>query len=81
MFVCQNPGRSTYEISKKLNMSGGRVRHALLRLHKMGLVKFKFVRASSRIKKLTYPVSFFDLLSSRIRRELGKIKNQISSML
>ncbi|HDJ96731.1 MAG TPA: transcriptional regulator, partial [Candidatus Aenigmarchaeota archaeon] len=41
-FVCKNPGMCTYEISKKLKMSGGRVRHALNQLKKSGLIKFKY---------------------------------------
>ena len=41
-FVCKHPGLCTYDMSKKLNMTGGRVRHALIKLEKEGLVKFKF---------------------------------------
>ena len=74
-FVCRYPGLSTYEISKRLNMSGGRVRHALSRLHQMGLIKFKFERTNPRIRKLTYPVSSFELLSRRIKKKLGRFKH------
>lgn len=69
-FICDNPGLSTYEISKKLNMSGGRVRHALSRLQKIGLIEFKFERQSPRIKKLTYPISAMKLLPEKLKREL-----------
>ena len=30
--ICSNPGMNTYELSKKLNMTGGRVRHAISKL-------------------------------------------------
>jgi len=72
-FVCKNPGACTYEISKKLNMSGGRVRHALNQLRKNGLIKFKYERKNPRIKKLSYPVSFDKLLPRGIKRLLQKI--------
>jgi len=71
-FVCRHPGICTYEISKKLNMTGGRVRHALTKLKEMGLVKFKFERNNPRIKKLTYPVDTWNLLPKEVRVELRK---------
>ncbi|MCS7105905.1 MAG: ArsR family transcriptional regulator [Candidatus Aenigmarchaeota archaeon] len=67
MFVCQNPGLCTYEISKKLMMSGGKVRYFLSKLEKKGLVKFKFDRKNPRIKKLSYPVSTLELLPKKIK--------------
>jgi len=70
LFVCKNPGRNTYEISKSLRMSGGKVRYALYSLEKEGLIKFKIQRSSSRIKKLSYPVDAWKLLPSKIKREL-----------
>jgi predicted transcriptional regulator len=66
-YVCRNPGKSTYEISKNLRMSGGRVRHFLSSLEKKGLVTFKFVRQSSRIKKLTFPVNSFKLIPKNLK--------------
>jgi len=71
-FVCRHPGLSTYEISKKLNMTGGRVRHALSKLKKMGLVKFKFERNNPRIRKLTFPVDAWLLLPKQVKEELKK---------
>lgn len=71
-FVCRHPGMCTYEISKKLKMTGGRVRHALFKLKERGLVKFKFERKNPRIKKLTYPIDTWSLLPKRVREELRK---------
>lgn len=73
-FVCENPGMSTYEISKKLQMTGGRVRHVLTTLWKEGLIKFKFERQSPRIRKLSYPVSFVDLLPKSLKKEMKKLQ-------
>ncbi len=73
-FVCENPGLNTYQISKKLKMSGGRVRHTLKMLNKKGLVRFKFERKSPRIKKLTYPIEFWKLIPRIVRSEIKKLK-------
>lgn len=73
-FVCKNPGNCTYYISKELNMSGGRVRHALSKLKKLGLVRFKFDRNNPRIRKLTYPVDTLRLLPKGIRNQLKKLR-------
>lgn len=72
-FVCNNPGLSTYGIAKKLNISGGRVRHALSHLEKMGLIKFKFERQSPRIRKLTFPVNAAKLLPKNLKKDLKKV--------
>jgi DNA-binding MarR family transcriptional regulator len=64
----------TYEISKRLRMSGGRVRYFLLRLQKKGLVKFKFDRKNPRIKKLTYPLTTLELLPKNIKAQLKFLK-------
>lgn len=69
-FVCTNPGLNTYEIAKKLNMSGGKVRYILSRLARIGLVRFEFVRRSARKEKLTYPVKALDLLPRSLRSKL-----------
>lgn len=73
-FICSNPGKSTYEISKTLKMTGGRVRHALNKLKNCGLIKFKFLRESCRVKKLSFPVEFWKLLPKTLRKELLKLK-------
>ncbi len=75
-FVCKHPGLSTYEISKKLKMTGGRVRYALSRLKEKGLVRFKFERKNPRIKKLTYPVDAWSLMPKALREELRRITKQ-----
>jgi transposase len=75
-FVCENQGLSTYDISKRLNLSGGCVRHCLNQLHKKGLIFFKFERSSSRIRKLSYPVNAFSLLPKRI---FSQLKNLLKS--
>lgn len=72
-FVCENPGMSTYEISKKLQMSGGRVRHVLTRLSQEGLIKFKFERQNPRIRKLSYPANFMELLPKTLKKEIKKL--------
>lgn len=72
-FVCKNPGNCTYYISKKLGMSGGKVRYFLSKLHQKGLIKFKFDRNNPRIRKLTYPVSSWGLLPKDIKRRLKNI--------
>jgi predicted transcriptional regulator len=73
-FVCENPGKNTYYMSKKLQMSGGRVRHALTALWKEGLIKFKFERQSPRIRKLSYPVDFVNLLPKPLKKEIKKLQ-------
>ncbi|MDI6798752.1 MAG: helix-turn-helix domain-containing protein [Candidatus Aenigmarchaeota archaeon] len=72
-FVCSKPGMSTYELSKKLNMTGGRVRHALARLEEKGLIKFKFDRHNPRIRKLTFPVDNWSLIPRGLKKELKKL--------
>jgi predicted transcriptional regulator len=74
-FICNNPGKSTYEISKKLKMTGGRVRHSLSMLHKMGLVTFKWLKQNPRIRKLCFPISAVEILPKSIRKELKNIKS------
>jgi predicted transcriptional regulator len=78
--VCKNPGKCTYEISKGLNMSGGKVRHALSSLEQKGLVMFKFVRQSPRIKKLTFPVNDFKLMPKSLKILLKNFKTFIRSV-
>lgn len=73
-FVCSNPGKSTYEISKILKMSGGKVRHALMKLKERGLIKFKVVRASYRIKKLSFPTKVWELLPPSLKDQLKEFK-------
>ncbi|MFQ6055361.1 MAG: hypothetical protein ACE5J3_05190 [Methanosarcinales archaeon] len=75
-FVCENPGNCTYTISKRLKMSGGRVRNALIRLKQMGLVKFKFDRHNPRIRKLTYPVRMWRLVPKTLKRDVKKISRK-----
>lgn len=72
-FVCENPGNCTYTISKRLKMSGGRVRNALTRLKEKGLVKFKFERRNPRIRKLSYPTKMWNLVPNSLRKDLRKI--------
>ncbi|MEM5882799.1 MAG: winged helix-turn-helix domain-containing protein [Candidatus Aenigmatarchaeota archaeon] len=74
LFVCQNPGLCTYEISKRLFMSGGKVRYFLSKLKKEGLVRFKFDKRNPRIKKLTYPTSSLELLPKKIKTQLKNLK-------
>lgn len=69
-FVCNNPGMSTYVISKKLGITGGSVRYALSKLKKMKLVKFRFDKKDPRTRKLTYPIDAWRLLPRRLRGEL-----------
>lgn len=73
-FVCKHPGTNTYCISKRLKMTGGRVRHALKKLKEIRLVKFKFERNNPRIQKLTFPVDTLSLMPKEIKRDLKKIK-------
>ena len=75
-FVCKHPGCSTYEISKKLGMTGGRVRYALLKLREKGLVRFKFEKKNPRIRKLTYPVDAWSLMPKALKEELKKLANK-----
>ncbi len=72
-FICENPGLNTYQISKKLRMSGGRVRHALKKLRESGLIKFKFERKNPRIRKLTYPTEFWKLFPRVLKSEIKKL--------
>lgn len=79
-FICRNPGLSTYEISKKLGMTGGRVRHALSKLRERGLVRFKFKRRSARLVKLTYPIDAWSLLPKALRGKLKEMVEQKSNL-
>lgn len=71
--ICSNPGMNTYELSKKLNMTGGRVRHAISKLKEDGLVKFKIERRTARLKKLVYPIEVWRLLPRKIKYEMKKL--------
>ena len=73
-FVCKNPGMCTYDIEKKLNMSGGRIRHSLFRLEQMKLVGFKWVRNSPRLLKLTFPVPAVKILPKKLLKEVKRVK-------
>ncbi|MEM5782022.1 MAG: winged helix-turn-helix domain-containing protein [Candidatus Aenigmatarchaeota archaeon] len=73
-FICENPGLNTYQISKKLKMSGGKVRHALKKLREKGLIKFKFERKNPRIRKLTYPTEFWNLIPGSLRSKIKKLE-------
>lgn len=75
-FVCKNPGMCTYDMGKRLKMSGGRVRHALQQLNDRGLVKFKFVRTEPRIKKLSYPVEAWNLVPRGLRDAVKKVAHK-----
>ncbi|MEM5879043.1 MAG: helix-turn-helix domain-containing protein [Candidatus Aenigmatarchaeota archaeon] len=68
--ICSNPGLNTYEISKRLQMSGGNVRNALSNLHKKGLISFKFERNSVRIRKKCFAVEIARLLPAVLKREI-----------
>jgi len=76
-FVCKHPGSCTYEISKKLGMTGGRVRHALTKLENDGLIRFKFDRKNPRIKKLCYPVDAWNLLPRALKLKLRKVQREL----
>jgi len=72
-FICKNPGFSTYEITKDLGMTGGRVRHALIKLEQNGLIKFRFEKNNPRIRKLSFPVDFPKLLPNTLKKEIKKL--------
>jgi len=76
-FVCENPGLSTYEISQKLQMSGGRVRYALNSLQKKGLIKFKFEKNNPRIKKLSIAVKAWELLPPALKKKWKSIRTRL----
>jgi predicted transcriptional regulator len=70
--ICSNPGLNTYEISKRLKMSGGNVRNALSNLHKKGLILFKFER-STRIRKKCFAVKISHLLPNSLKKEIKNL--------
>jgi len=72
--VCDYPGLSTYDISKRLKMTGGRVRSTLSLLKKNGLIRFKFEKHNPRIKKLTFPIDVFSLLPRELKTDLKSLK-------
>lgn len=72
-FICKNPGLNTYEISKRLKMSGGNVRNALSNLHKKGLVTFKVEKGSVRVKKRCFAVNIARLLPSSLKKEIKNL--------
>lgn len=69
-FVCKNPGMCTYDMQKKLDMSGGRIRHALTRLHQIGLISFRWVRSNPHTQKLSYAVPAVKLLPRKLLHEI-----------
>lgn len=71
--VCATPGITSYEISKKLGMSGGNVRYCLSKLKKIGFVRLKTIYSSSRLKKQVFPVGVNKLLPSQLKKELKKL--------
>lgn len=75
--VCKHPGLSTYDLSKSLQMSGGRVRYALQKLKEQGLIKFEFDKSGSRTKKLTYPIHMFQLLPNNLRNKLKEVVSKL----
>lgn len=68
--ICSNPGLNTYEISKKLNMSGGNVRNVLSNLHKKGLISFKIEKSSIRVRKKCFAVKIARLLPVAFKKEI-----------
>lgn len=72
-FICKNPGLNTYEISKKLKMSGGNVRNALNNLHKKGLVVFKIEKGNVRVKKRCFAVNLVRLLPTSLKKEIKEL--------
>ncbi len=73
-WVCAKPGMCTYDMEKRLNMSGGRVRHALSRLEKMGLITFRWVQSNPHFYKLSYPVPTKRLLPKKLIHELKAVR-------
>ena len=73
-FICKNPGNNTYAISKKMKMSGGRVRHAIYKLKNYGLIKLKTINKSPRIQKLCYPIDALASLPKALKRKLKRSK-------
>jgi predicted transcriptional regulator len=71
--ICSNPGLNTYEISKRLKMSGGNVRNALYNLHKKGLILFKLEKSSSRVRKKCFAVKISRLLPSSLKKEIKNL--------
>jgi len=67
--ICENPGLCGYEISKKLNMSNGRVHTTLCKLERDGLIKFKVIK-NPRRKKIYFPIKAFEMLPHRLKKEL-----------
>ncbi|MEM5836199.1 MAG: winged helix-turn-helix domain-containing protein [Candidatus Aenigmatarchaeota archaeon] len=79
--ICSNPGLNTYEISKRLKMSGGNVRNALSNLHKKGLISFKIEKSSVRVRKRCFAVEIAKLLPATFKKEIKaflKINDQKS---
>lgn len=72
-FVCKNPGTNSYQISKKLKMSGGNVRNALANLHKKGLIFFKFERKSYKVEKRCFAVRLAQLLPKGLKKEIKNV--------
>ncbi len=67
--ICEKPGVCGYEISKKLNMSNGRVHTVLSNLERNGFIKFKTIK-NPRRKKNYFPVNSFELLPTELRKQL-----------
>jgi len=78
-FVCNNPGTNSYQISKKLKMSGGNVRNALNNLHKKGLIFFKFERKSYKIEKKCFAVKLLNLLPKTLKKEIKSLAAKVNS--
>lgn len=62
-FICKHPNLSTYELSKKIEWTGGKVRTTIKRLEEAKLIEGKFVREGMRIKKLIVPSHWKKLIN------------------
>lgn len=75
-YVCENPGKSAYEIAKKFKIAGSSARSSLKSLYRKGLIKFKIIKTSERVKKLSFPVKFWKLLPKRLINQFKKEKQK-----
>ncbi|MFQ6054381.1 MAG: winged helix-turn-helix transcriptional regulator [Methanosarcinales archaeon] len=71
-FVEKHDGLSMHEIAKKLGWSVGKVKFAVLRLQKQGLVKTE-KEVDYRVKIRVYPTPTLELLTKKARKELKEL--------
>lgn len=73
MYIIEkSPGLTSYELAKKLNWSGGKVRYYLLKLLKDNEIVVKETHNSARLKKEVYAIDWKEMIDWSKIKKIGK---------